>query len=340
MDNRSSTFDPVEKENALRAESQSWDTTRVAAAQPGDIPVIDINEYLATGSEKALETAAEHLGYASRYVGFYTLVGHHVPDTVIDDAFEQTRRFHRLPLTSKTALAMDQPDLQIRGAGYLPIKNRKLPHRAGGNENEAFIVKRDRNIALSDNPWPDESQLPGFRRSVEDYAARLETLALGLLPIYARALGMDKEFFAPAFTAPFFRLRMTHYPAIPRGSTDRFGIAPHVDTTFFTLLAQDSPGLCVFSETRHCWISVPMTEGAFIVNTGELLKHWSNDEFISVKHFANNNTGEVSRYSIPFFFNANTDYKMTCIPSCCGPDRPAKYPPISYAESQGVVQGE
>jgi hypothetical protein len=31
---------------------------------------------------------------------------------------------------------------------------------------------------------------------------------------------------------------------------------------------------------------------------------------------------------------------MTCIPSCCGPDNPAKYPPISYGESQAVVQGE
>ncbi|MFT6039655.1 MAG: isopenicillin N synthase-like dioxygenase, partial [Candidatus Azotimanducaceae bacterium] len=46
------------------------------------------------------------------------------------------------------------------------------------------------------------------------------------------------------------------------------------------------------------------------------------------------------RYSIPFFLNANSDYPMTCVPSCCGPDNPPKYPPISYAESQAVIQGE
>ena len=83
-----------------------------------------------------------------------------------------------------------------------------------------------------------------------------------------------------------------------------------------------------------------MIDGAFVVNTGELLKHWSNDEFVSTKHFARNNHSDTSRYSIPFFFNANTDYTMTCIPSCCGPGRPAKYAPISCAESQGVIQGE
>ena len=47
-----------------------------------------------------------------------------------------------------------------------------------------------------------------------------------------------------------------------------------------------------------------MLDNAFIVNTGELLRHWSNDRFISVKHFANNNTGTSSRYSIPYFLNA------------------------------------
>jgi len=340
VEDKNNTFDPVEKENALQAESQSWDTSQVVPAQTGDIPVLDVSKYFNYGSDEALEDVADQLGDASRHVGFFSLVGHTVSDEVVNGAFEQTRRFHELPLQSKEALLMDQPALSIKGAGYLPIKNRKLPHRSMGNDNEAFIVKRDRNIALSDNPWPDENLLPGFRSSVEEYAAQLEALALRLLPIYARALKMDKNFFAPAFAAPFIRLRLSHYPVTPRGDADQFGIAPHVDTTFFTLLAQDSPGLCVFSEKRRRWISVPMIEGAFIVNTGELLKHWSNDEFISAKHFANNNFGIVSRYSIPFFFNASTDYKMTCIPSCCGPDRPAKYPAISYAQSQGVTQGE
>ena len=64
------------------------------------------------------------------------------------------------------------------------------------------------------------------------------------------------------------------------------------------------------------------------------------EESLRAESQAWDTSDDVSRYSIPFFFNANTNYKMTCIPSCCGPDRPAKYPAISYAESQGVPQGE
>ncbi len=119
-----------------------------------------------------------------------------------------------------------------------------------------------------------------------------------------------------------------------------FGIAPHVDTSYCTILAQDRPGLTVFSERRKVWVNAPVVKNSFIVNTGELLKQWTNDRFLSTRHFANNNTGSESRYSIPFFFNANPHHVMSCIPSCCSDDSPAKYPPISYAQSQGVVQGE
>jgi isopenicillin N synthase-like dioxygenase len=338
--NSGSKFNPLEKEKELQAESQTWDTTRVEQATPEDIPLIDVSEYFSTGCETALETAAIALGRANRNTGFFFLTGHAIPQKSIDDGLQQARRFHELAIKTKLELQMDQPDSPIQGVGYLPFKNRKLPHRPRGNLNEAFLIKRDHEITLDDNLWPKERDLPGFRKSIEQYAKRLEELSLRLLPVYARALNMEKTFFEPAFSKPFYRLRLTHYPDTSRDHVDQYGIAPHVDTTFFTLLIQNSPGLCIFSEKRQCWISVPMVQDTIIVNTGELLKHWSNDEFVSVKHFANNNQSGASRYSIPFFFNANTNFRMTCIPSCCGPGRPARYPAISYAESQGVAQGE
>jgi isopenicillin N synthase-like dioxygenase len=235
---------------------------------------------------------------------------------------------------------MDRPDWPVGGMGYLPVKNRKLPARDKGNLNEAFIIKCDETLSMDDNQWPPTELLPEFRQTAERYAAELTKLGKRLLPIFASALEMEPNFFEEAFKAPLYRLRMTHYPPVLKTPDDEFGIAPHVDTTFCTILAKDKPGLTIFSEKRQKWVNAPMLENAFIVNSGELSRHWSNDRFISVKHFANNNIGETSRYSIPFFLNANAGYTMTCIPSCCGPDNPAKYPPISYAESQVAVQGE
>ncbi len=345
------------REAHLQAEARTWDTAEVEPAQPGDIPIIDISNL---GGENEAEVV-EQLGAACRNVGFYSLIGHGIAPVAFEDVFTNARRFHALPLSKKMALAMDRGENQGEnrgenqqgapaGTGYLPVLHKKLPRRNKGNSNEAFIVKRDKGLSFADNPWPEASDLPGFQASVLQYAARIEALALRLLPLYAQALGMPRDFFAPGFRNPLLRLRLTHYPGgLPESSP--FGIAPHVDTTFFTLLAQDKPGLAVFSEKRKCWIAVPMIANALVVNTGELLKQWSNDEFISVKHFANHapvakegNTNSAavshSRYSVPLFFNATSDYPMECLPSCCGPDRPPRYPTISYNQSQGVVQGE
>jgi isopenicillin N synthase-like dioxygenase len=46
------------------------------------------------------------------------------------------------------------------------------------------------------------------------------------------------------------------------------------------------------------------------------------------------------RLSIPFFFNATADFRQAVVPTTVSADRPAKYPPTSYLDGQGVVQGE
>jgi hypothetical protein len=51
-------FDPVAKANTLVDESMVWDTSSPVDARRGDIPVVDVSAYLATGSRGALETAA------------------------------------------------------------------------------------------------------------------------------------------------------------------------------------------------------------------------------------------------------------------------------------------
>lgn len=333
-------FNPYQKEQQLREESNSWDTTSPVEAEPEDIPVIDLARYFDSGDAQVLATIAEQLKAACEQTGFFTIIGHGISSATLDEMFSYARQFHQLPQEIKHSVLMDRADWPTRGVGYMPLKNKKLPARDKGNLNEAFIVKSDSVVSLDDNQWIEPLALPGFREAVTAYAVQMEDLGRRLMPVFAAALGLPVTFFDEAFVIPTWRLRMTHYPAIEGKPEDEFGIAPHVDTTFCTLLAQDQPGLTIFSERRKKWIKAPLIEDAFIVNSGELLRQWTNDRFLSVKHFANNNVSGSSRYSIPFFLNANRDYKMTCIPTCTDPDNPPKYPPISYAESQAVAQGE
>lgn len=332
-------FDAEAKEQQLQAAASSWDTSVPVPAEPGDIPVIDVSEWLDNDDPHALTELATTLRAASEQVGFHQLVGHGVDQALIDEIFSMTERFHALPVDVKNAILMDRPDWPIGGIGYLPVGERKLPRRTYGNLNEAFIIKSDEHISFDDNQWLEEALLPGFRETVERYGQVMEALATSLLPIYAAALEVDQDLFTAAFAHPLWRLRLSHYPADPPGPDGAFGIAPHVDSTIFTLLLQSGPGLTIFHEGRQQWIEAEAIPGAFVVNSGELLRQWTNDRFLSTRHFANNKTAD-SRYSIPFFFNATADYELTCLPSCHGPENPPKYPPFSYLSSQAAVQGE
>eukprot|EP01134_Creolimax_fragrantissima_P005611 CFRG5611T1 len=369
-------FDPEEKERSLHAQALSWNTSSPRPALPGDIPFVDVGPYFASNSLEDLHAAANALRTACEDVGFYQLINHGISCDQFTDILLSTKRFHALDVDIKRTILMDKPGINVRGTGYLPVGERKLPQREKGNANEAFLIKTSEQIKYEDNQWPAEDILPGFQSSVKAYNDSMTQLALRLLPVYAVALDLDPDYFEPAFKYPLTRLRMTHYPpqhllnnddcyvdriASAGKNIGKFGIAPHVDTTFFTLLLQNSPGLTVYSTRRKEWIAVPVVDQALVVNTGELLRQWSNDRFLSARHFANNvsSTGadtdisevnttsntsfaanDGARYSVPYFFNATNDYPMSCLPSCHGPDNPPKYPTISYLQSQGVIQGE
>ncbi len=324
----------------LAREAASWDATSVVPATLQDIPVVDVRAYFTHGDPDDLETLAAQIRSISEKIGFYYLVGHGIDQGAFDEIFAAARQFLTLPDQIKDRIRIDAPEAAAPGIGWLPIRERRLPERAKGNLNEAVLFKQDRNLRLADNPWLPDAEVPGFRAAVEAYAEKIESVALRLLPIYAVSLGLDPDWFAPAFESPFYRLRMTRYREVPDVEVDQYGIAPHVDTTFFTLLAASGPGLTVFGEQRGVWLEAPVVPEALVVNTGELLKQWSNDRFKSVKHFVPPHRGASDRYSVPFFFNATADYPMECLPTCHGPENPPRYPTVSYLESQAAAQRE
>ena len=71
------------------------------------IPVIDLAPYL----EKrpgAREAAAAELGRALQDIGFFVIVNHGIPQTLIDATFAEARRFHAQPMEAKLALRMNE----------------------------------------------------------------------------------------------------------------------------------------------------------------------------------------------------------------------------------------
>lgn len=305
-----------------------------------EFPVLDLGPYFA-GHDGAAEKLAAQLRYASENIGFYAIINHGVPQSLIEQTFEEATRFHAQDLDDKLALKVNEHNI-----GYMPMKgsitkSSRVHENTKPNLNEAFFVKRDLPVDHPDviankryrgaNQWPDG--LDGFRENVVAYCDAVETLASKLLPIYALALDLPADFFTAAFEDPQFTLRMTHYPPFnaPDIEDNQFAIAPHTDSSFMTLLPQNTlKGLAIRNQDGE-WFEPPVVPGSFTVNTGDCLHRWSNHRFLSTPHRVVNPAGQ-ERYAIPFFFDPNIDYRMECIPTCTDASNPPKHAPTSYLE--------
>ena len=328
------------REAELAAEAASWDLSRLEDATLDGVPVIDLSPLRSAPDDPSVAAVlADQIAAVNATNGFHLLVGHGV-DTELEAAFAAARSFFALDEDTKRSIVIDHPDAPVGGIGYLPVGTRRLPTRAKGNLNEAILFKVGDGLALADNLWPPEATLRGFRAAVAAYERRVHEVARLLVPLHALALGLPSDFFADPASRSFARLRMTRYARVDAPADDEFGIAPHVDTTFLTVLAQSAPGLVIQDQAADRWLRVPCPPGALVVNTGELLRQWSNDTVASVRHFVPPQTETDDRISIPYFFNVDPDHEMVCLPTCTGPDRPPRYPPVSYRTSQAAAQRE
>jgi isopenicillin N synthase-like dioxygenase len=305
------------------------------------IPVIDIAGYL-KGDRGALDRVARQLREALTTVGFFVLTGHDVPLALIDDAFAQAGRFHRLPMAKKLALKLNEHVNGYMAMGRYAVFTSDVNNNDKGDLNEAFFIKRERGpddpLARSGrrfvgpNQWPDEADLPGFREAVLDYAAVMDGFARRLLPAVAVSLDLAPDWFDQAFADSQFTLRLSHYPPVA-AEPNQFGIAPHTDSNFMTFLAQtEVPGLQVRLPSGE-WLEVPYVPGSFAVNSGDMMVRWTNGRFKSTPHRALPPVGR-DRYAIPFFLGPRFDQVIECLPSCASVDTPPRWPPITYAEWQ------
>src|SRR5262245_18932896 len=316
--------------------------TMTAPDRPGNrtdsaIPVIDIEPYR-KGVPGARESVAAELRHALEQVGFFVMVGHGVPQSLIDQTFSEARRFHDLPMAAKMALKMNEHNNGYMSMGRYAVWTSDVNANDKPDLNEAFFCKRER---LADDPlrksgrrflganlWPDD--LPGFRESVLAYTSAMDALTARVMPVCAAALDLPPTAFDAAFAESQFSFRLSHYPPV-RAEANQFGIAPHTDANFLTFLAQsDIPGLQVRMPSGD-WLDVPYVPGSYAVNAGDMMHRWTNGRFKSTPHRAVPPVGR-HRYAIPYFLGPHMDTVIACLPTCQGPDRPPKQPPITYSD--------
>ena len=230
--------------------------------------------------------------------------------------------------------------------GWFPLQAGNLTSKEGidiGGDlvhGSAVIVPGD--PLREPSPLPHEDQLPGWRAAVAAYYRAMERVAEALLHSLARGLGLRAEYFDDSFRHGLSTLRLIRYPLrdaaeaatvqdpamwVEFHGERRYLIgAPHTDSGFVTLLAQDGvSGLQARARTGE-WVDVPPLEGTLVINFGQVLEQWSAGRIRATEHRVLGSGRE--RFSIPFFYEARADATIAPLPA----DRPDLFAPFQYGD--------
>jgi isopenicillin N synthase-like dioxygenase len=311
-----------------------------------DVPLIDLTRWT-DGSVAQRADIAATVDVACRESGFFQIVGHDVPDALIDAVLAEIDTFFHLPVEEKLRIG---PSSNAINRGFLPLGSEALSYSVGidtpADLRECFVMGSDHVPAddihrddpynvFTPNLWPERPA--DLRAAMTAYFAAVSTLAHTLVDIYAVALGLPGDWFHHHLDHSTETLRVNYYERLADGAPIADGqqrLGAHTDYGITTVLHADPvPGLQLL-DADGAWHDVLPEPGAFIVNLGDLLAQWTNDRWRSTVHRVVPAVGASAqrgtrRRSLAFFLDGNYDSVVECLPTCCDERNPARYPPTT-----------
>jgi isopenicillin N synthase-like dioxygenase len=346
INDRSATGEEVKLDIAVHMLTNS--AGQIAPSPPAandslSLPVINISS-LDGGDPEAEQAVIDAIKNAACDSGFFYITGHGIAPAVIEGLKSATRRFFDQPYDFKMESYIGNSWCH---RGYVPEGEEGFDE-GKHDKKEAFDLSIDlpdnglypRTPLTGPNQWP---ALPGFRENIMAYYGAVFAVGRRLLRGFAQALDLPKDYFDQYVTYPPSQLRLIHYP-YDDGASDASGIGAHTDYECFTLLLPTAPGLELLNMAGE-WMDVPLVDGAFVINIGDMLEYWSGGRFVATSHRVRRVAEE--RYSFPLFFAVDYDTRILPIngqtdgePLCAGEHLHAQtIQTFSYLK-QRVARGE
>ena len=285
------------------------------------VPTIDLS------NPSAASLAA--LDAACRDHGFFLIEGHGL-DAVIERTWDTTERFFASKPQQKHQLMRKEG----QPTGYY---DRELTKRVRDRKEVFDLLSPALPPEFSTNVWPD--WMPDVQETITEYFDVMGAAAEKTLQLVLTALNLPPDIAAQHHGSSLGSLmRLNHYTLDdPTPTSDRESLAPlgdlalgpHTDPGVITLLLQDQTGGLQTESAEHGWIDVPPRPGTIVVNLGDSLQVWSNDQYKAAVHRVTP-MRETDRYSIPFFLNPTFDAVIEPIPELC--DGNPQYHPFTWRE--------
>ncbi|MFT2112554.1 isopenicillin N synthase family dioxygenase [Marinomonas sp. 2405UD68-3] len=294
------------------------------------IPLIDFL-HLKSNDLDIQNHAIQKLDRACREVGFFYLVNTSIEKSEVNGLMSSAKAFFALPQSEKEAIDIKHSS---NHRGYGKIGEEQLNEVNQADWKETFdmaldfpadhpLVKKYPGM-YGANQYPQQSDIV---EALQAYYVSAFEVSQVVLSSMAQALNLEANFFTRCFKDHVTVLRMIHYP--PRPEVDHSnGAGAHTDYGCITLLLQDDIGGLQVKNVKGEWVDATPMKESLIVNIGDLMQRWTNDEYVSTAHRVISPESGVHRYSFPFFVEPDYETNVECIDSCRTENNPAKYDPI------------
>lgn len=312
-----------------------------------DIPTIDIARFF-SGSIKDKKEISDQVAYACREIGFLLISGHGIAENQLKDMHEKTLAFFDLPLKEKQKWSPTGPAKQ---RGYQRIETRNLASTIGEttppdlretifigpvkDHRKQFAKLPGAQNAYAENIIP--SNPAGTKDTFIETYRLFEKLSSSIMQIMALALDLPQSYFSPLIDKHFSVLGVHHYPILknpPKQNQLRAGA--HTDFGAITILsvANSASGLEVKKDDGN-WLQVMPRKAELVVNLGDMMQRWTNDEWRSTLHrvvIPKTLNSHSRRLSIAYFLHPNFDANIKCLATSLKPSQKPKYKVITAGE--------
>jgi isopenicillin N synthase-like dioxygenase len=317
-----------------------------------DLPLIDLSPvWSSTQSPACLQNLLSQIDQALQSTGFLCVTGTPWTAEYVTHVQSVAQHFFDSPQEFK----LQHAAIQYKNRGYTGLGEQGLSYASDDDELKQTtahppdlferyrigpvdryehlgeVVKPYLDTAYAPNQWP--SNPIEFQSVMEGFYRAMNQLSVELMRLFALALGLDRHWFDPKIDRGMSSLAINHYPsqhAPPLPGQLRAGA--HTDFGTLTIVAATPGpgGLQIRDKSTKSWLDIDTTPDAFVVNIGDMMAQWSNDRWVSTVHRVINPplaTGQDNkRLSLVFFHQPNPDALVSCIPTCCNEQQPAKYP--------------
>ncbi|XP_027335423.1 1-aminocyclopropane-1-carboxylate oxidase homolog 1-like isoform X3 [Abrus precatorius] len=251
----------------------------------------------------------EKIREASETWGFFQVVNHGIPVSVLEDMKNGVHSFYEQDPEVKRELYTRDP---LRPLVY--NSNFDLYSSPAANWRDTFYC-----CMAPHPPKPQDLDI------LLEYTKQVMKLGSVLFELLSEALGLNPNHLNDIGCNEGLVVACHCYPHCPEPELT-LGATKHTDDDFFTVLLQDHiGGLQVLHENR--WVDVSPVPGALVINIGNLLQLITNDKFKSVEHRVVANH-VCPRVSIASFFRTSLQASSKLygpIKDLVSEDNPPKY---------------